>query len=372
MDLPILSLRALNRATLARQGLLERWNRAVGDALEHLVGLQAQAPDPPYFGLWTRLREFRPADLATMIEDRSAVRVALMRSTIHLVTADDCLTLRPVVQPALDAQVKASYGRALEGLDPDVVAVEGRRLLSDDALSASEIGRRLARRFPGRDARALANALRAWVPLVQVPPRAVWGRTGPAVHRPADAWLGRPLRPDPGHTGLETLMLRYLAALGPASVMDAQKWSGLTRLGEVFQALRRRLSVFHDAAGRELFDLPDAPRPDADTPAPPRFLPAFDNLLLSHADRTRVLPDAHVARVIRGGMVKGSVLLDGFVAATWKLTPGRRSPTLTIQRFRRLSPAERTGLDSEAERLIAFAAPDAENVGVRLIPEGRQ
>lgn len=353
-----LGLRALNRATLARQGLLERSARPVGEVLEHLVGLQAQAPEPPYYGLWSRIAGFVPGDLASMIEDGSAVRIALMRSTIHLVTARDCASLRPVVQPVLDAQLRGSYGRQLEGLDVDALAAEGRRLMEEEPRAWSDLGARLAKRF-GREPQALANAVRAWVPLVQVPPRAVWGRGGPAVHRPADTWLGRSFEPDAGPAGVEALVLRYLAAFGPATVADARKWSGLTGLGDVFERLRPRLTTLVDEAGRELFDLPDAPRPDPDVPAPPRFVAEFDNLLLSHADRTRVLPDEYAPSVLRGGMIAGTVLLDGFVAGAWKVDRRRRSASLRITSFRRLRKAERRGVEAEGDRLLAFAAQEA-------------
>ena len=354
-----ISGRALNRATLARQGLLERFARSLPDVVEHLVGVQAQAPDPPYYALWSRVAHFRADELAARIDDKSMVRMALMRSTIHLVTARDALPLRAVVQPALDGPLRGSYGRALEGLDPARVAAEGRRLLADGALASSELGRRMAARFRGRDPQALANAVRAWMPMVQVPPRGLWGKSGPAVHLPADEWLGRPLDREPAAGAVETLVLRYLAAFGPASVMDAQKWSGLTRLAGVFDALRPRLTVLYDEDGRELFDLPGAPRPPADTVAPPRFLAEFDNLLIAYAHRTRVISDAHATRVMRGGMILGTVLVDGVVAGGWKLERKRSPATLRLERFRRLTRAERVAVESEGEALVAFAAPDA-------------
>lgn len=354
----VLSTRALNRATLARQLLLEPAPLDVPAALTHLVGLQAQAPTPPYFGLHTRLRGFRPEALSALIERREAVRIALMRSTIHLVTAADALALRPVVQPALDRQVRGSYGRALEGLDPDELADAARTALEGGPLTFAAMGQRLGERWPGRDPSALANAARALVPLVQVPPRGLWNRSGPAAHRPADAWLGR-VSPEPPRDALETLVLRYLGAFGPASVADARAWSGLTRLAPVMDALRPRLITLRDDAGRELFDLPEAPRPGADAPAPPRFLPEFDNLLLSHADRSRVLPDRHRKRVMRGGMILGTVLLDGVVAGSWKLDRKRR-PMLRVTLFDRLPRVERSALEEEGGRLLAFAAPETD------------
>ncbi|HEX2036936.1 MAG TPA: winged helix DNA-binding domain-containing protein, partial [Chloroflexota bacterium] len=265
----VLSRRALNRATLARQLLLSRRQLPVAQAIEHLVGLQAQTPHTWYVGLWTRLEGFRPPLVADLLAERRVVRLALMRSTIHLVTARDCLFLRPLVQPVIERSMNGNFGRSLAGVDAAALAAAGRALVEERPLTFTELGKRLAERWPGRDPAALAQAVRAWVPLVQVPPRGLWGTSGQARHTSAESWLGRPLDPAPS---LEELVVRYLAAFGPAGVMDMQTWSGLTRLGEVVEGLRPRLVTFRDEQGRELFDLPDAPRPDPDTPAPPRFL----------------------------------------------------------------------------------------------------
>ena len=353
----VLGRRALNRATLARQHLLDRADLPVPALLEHLVGLQAQSPGAPYFGLWTRLAEFRPGDLSALIESRDAVRIALMRSTIHLVTARDALGLRPVVQPLIDRQVRGSYGRALDGLEDDEIARATRDALAAGPLTSSAIGRALALRWPGRDPGGLALAARAAVPMVQVPPRGLWRRSGAPAHLPADDWLGRRVPRRPGKGALETVLLRYLAAFGPATIADAQKWSGLTRLADVARRLGDRLVAFRDDAGRELLDLPDAPRPDPDTPAPPRFLPEFDNLLLSHVDRTRVLPERHAPRILRGGMIDGSVLLDGFVAGRWRLARKGKRTALRVELFATVPKRETASLEGEAAALLAFAAP---------------
>ena len=194
----VLSRRALNRALLARQHLLERQPAAMGSVLamvEHLVGLQAQAPFPPYYGLLARLDGFRPEDLASLLISRDVVRIALMRGTIHLVSADDALTLRPLVQPVLDRALASNFGKRLPGVDLAAVAVAGQVLTTEDPLTFAELGELLTQDWPGQPADALAQVVRARVPLVQVPPRAVWGKSGLARHTPADVWLGR-TRPD--------------------------------------------------------------------------------------------------------------------------------------------------------------------------------
>src|SRR5215467_7662904 len=314
---PLLDARSLNRALLARQLLLDRTSSfGAADTVAHLVGLQAQTPRSPYIGLWSRLAGFDPDELARMLVDREVVRIVLMRSTIHLVTADDCRFLRPLLAPMLARRfAQSAWTTGVPGVDLDEVAAAGRRLVEEEPLTLADLGARLAGEFPGREPAALAQVVRSYVPLVQVPPRAVWGRSGAAAHTSAEAWLGRPID---GEGNRQDLILRYLAAFGPASVMDVQAWSGLTRLAEVAGRLGDRVVRFRAESGRELLDLPDAPRPDPDTPAPVRFLPDFDNVLLSHADRSRVMDD-DVRRMLqrRDGAVPGSVLVDGRVAAMW-------------------------------------------------------
>jgi Winged helix DNA-binding domain len=352
----VLGMRALNRATLERQMLLRRRKLSAEEAIEHLVGMQAQAPNPPYVGLWTRLEGFYPDQLARLILERRAVRVALMRNTVHLVSARDCLKLRPLVQPVIDRGLYANRANreGLEGVDVGALSAAGRALLEERPRTAKELGVLLRERWPDRDPASLARAVRHLLPLVQVPPRGVWGMSGQTTHTTAEAWLGRPLDTDPSP---EEMAVRYLGAFGPAGVKDAQTWSGLTRLGEVFERLRPRLSTFRDERGRELFDLPDAPRPDPDTPAPPRFLPEFDNLILSHADRTRVIADDY-RRVIasKNGMVPATFLVDGFVRGTWKTQRTRGKATLVIEPFEALSGNDRDALAEEGERLLRFMA----------------
>jgi hypothetical protein len=367
-----LTLRALNRALLDRQLLLRPAALpAAGDrsapvieTVEHLVGLQAQAPFPPYYGLWSRLDGFRPGDLAGLLLGRQVVRVALMRGTIHLVSARDCLALRPAMQPVLDRGLRATFGRRLAGVDLAALAAAGRTLVEEKPRTFSDLGRELARRWPEHDPDALAQGVRARVPLVQVPPRAVWGASGPAAHTSAQAWLGRPM---PDEVSLEALVTRYLAAFGPATAADVQAWSGLTRLGEIVDRLRPGLRTFRDEQVAELLDLPDAPRPDPDTPAPVRFVAEFDNLVLAHADRARVLSEPHRKRMYaRANTFPGSVLIDGFVAGIWKITRSRAAAALTVELFDPASARVTDEVSAEGRRLLAFAAPDAPDHDVRF------
>jgi Winged helix DNA-binding domain len=358
--------RALNRATLERQMLLSRQKLPAVEAIEHLVGMQAQAPNPPYVGLWTRLEGFHPDELSRLILDRRAVRIALMRNTVHLVTARDCLALRPLVQPVFDRGLYANRAdrAGIEGVDIEALVVAGRALLEERPRTAKELGGRLRERWPNRDPASLAGAIRNLVPLVQVPPRGIWGKSGQAAHTTAEAWLGRPLDPNPS---LDEMVLRYLGAFGPATAKDVQTWSGLTRLGEVTDRLRPRLRVFSDEHGNELFDLPDAPRPDPDTPSPPRFLPEFDNLILSHADRTRVISsDYRKVIASKNGMVPATVLVDGFVRGTWKTERTRGKAALVIEPFEPLPKKDRDALSEEGEQLIRFIGEGAEAFEVRF------
>jgi hypothetical protein len=364
----VLSLRALNRALLSRQLLLEQPGLAddpnarrasVIAAIEHLVGLQAQAPFPPYYGLWSRLPGFRPDDLAALITDRSVVRIALMRGTIHLVSARDCLPLRRLLQPVLERGLRGAFGKQLAGADPAAVAAAGRELVESAPMTFGQLGESLAGRWPDHPPNALAQAVRAHVPLVQVPPRAVWGRAGQSAHTSAEHWLGGRARAAPGCTEtLAGLVTRYLAAFGPATVADVAAWSGLTGLRPVLSELRPSLVTFRDEQGAELFDLPSAPRPDEDVPAPVRLAAEFDNLLLAHADRTRVVSAGDLPKFYTvNGVFPGSVLVDGFVAGMWRLARKKASATLTIDLFGPVR--DRDLVAAEAERMLAFCAPDA-------------
>lgn len=355
----VLSPRAAGRATLARQHLLQRTEAAAAAEIAHLGGMQAQAPLAPYVGLWTRLSAFTTDELSALYRQRQVVRIALMRGTIHLVTAEDALAWRTLVDPVIERGTQGAFGRYYRDLDRAQLAEAARELTEQEPRTFAELGTLLAERFPDRDPAALAQAARAQLPLVQVPPRGVWGERGRIAHTTTRAWLGRdPLdKPD-----LDAMVLRYLQAFGPATIMDAQAWSGLTRLREVFDRLRPSLLVSKGENGAELFDLPHAPRPDPDVPAPARFLPEYDNLLFSHADRTRVNPHGYRVPLFPGnGATLGYFLLDGVYAGLWRVerNTAAGSALLTIQHFAPLSAAHREQLIEEGLRLLEFLGPAA-------------
>jgi Winged helix DNA-binding domain len=330
--------------------------------------MQGQNPLDPYVGLWSRLDGFRPERLSGLLESRRAVRLPLLRATIHLVIAEDALRLRPLVQPVLERTflTGSPFGRALNGANLEAVTAAGRASMGEGPRTRGELRRLLGERWPDRDPNALAQAITYLVPVVQVPPRGLWGRTGQAAWTQLEAWGGR--RDRDGTDGLDFMVRRYLATFGPATVADIQAWSGLTRLREVVDRLRPGLRTFFDEHGRELYDVPRAPLPDPDTPAPPRFLPVFDNLYLGHADRSRIVEDDVRRRLFDDGLARGPVLVDGFIEASWRLAGDRGVVTLLVEPFRRLSKRHAEAVSEEGDRLLAFLAADATAREVRLFP----
>jgi hypothetical protein len=356
-----LDTRVLNRTLLARQGLLERSVRTARDVIEDLVGLQAQEPIDPYVALWTRVVDFDPTELSGLLESRAAVRMGLLRGTLHLVTARDALALYPIVADVMARSWRSSpFAKRLDGVDIDAVLRAARAAVEERPMTPSDLGLALAPGWSDRDPTSLANAARFLLPLVQVPPRGLWGRTGRPMNTTAEAWLGRPMDRTPS---IDDLVRRYLRAFGPASVADMRVWSWLTGLRLVVERLRPGLRTFRDEAGRELFDVPDAPIATGEERAPIRFLPQYDNVFLSHADRSRIL---HPTISIADMTWRGGVLIDGFVGAAWRIVRRRGDATLTVTRYATLDGQQRAAIEEEAERLLAFLAPDAKTRAIAI------
>jgi hypothetical protein len=368
MRTPTLTSRSLNRALLARQLLLRRAEVPVAKAVHHLLGLQAQAPMPPYYGLWSRLQDFDPHELGRMLNDREVVRMTLMRGTVHLVTARDALLLRPLLQPVIERGYNGAFRRRIAGVDLTELARATREIVDTTArngedprafLTARAIASRLIERGIGDDTEAIRYGLGVHVPLVQVPPRGVWGASGQAKYATLESWTGCQLEAQPN---IEEVVLRYLRAFGPASVMDVQNWSGLTRCKPVLERLRPQLVTFRHELGKELFDLPDAPRPDPDLLAPVRLLGEFDNVLLGHSDRRRIIPSGALPwmDILSQGRHVNNMLVDGMLRATWWIErQGTDRATLAIRPIDPLTGEEQDEVESEARRMLDFAAADA-------------
>jgi winged helix DNA-binding protein len=361
-----ISQRALNRATLDRQHLLRRVRKPVVGMVEHLVGLQAQTPHTAYVGLWDRIEDFTPDALADRIVDRSVVRMALMRGTIHLVSAADAWGLRPLMQPVLDRVQRSNFDKRLGGIDRDALVADGRAFVTKQPRTFKELGDHLLGRWPSGDRLAMEQTIRTEVPLVQVPPRGLWGRSGPIEHTSIEAWLGAP---PPSLPAIDDIVRRYLAAFGPASAMDVQAWCGLTRIGEVIDRLRPDLIEFRAEDARALFDVQDAPRPGPDITAAPRYLYDYENILLSYADRSRFIqPGLARSLTERTQGSLSTVMLDGVVAGTWVVRRERSTATLVVTPYRPLTAAERRGLEDEGAGLLAFVAAEAGDRVIRFDP----
>jgi hypothetical protein len=352
----LLTRRQLNRATLQRQLLLERVRRPAIDVIRDFAGLQAQNPRDPYLALWSRLERFAPEELETLLVERAVVRLGVQRGTVHAIAADDCPVLRPLAQPTMSQQLRAhpDFKAASQPIDVAAVTAYAGEVLGERPRTARELRDALAERFPDFDPAAMLIASRLHLAYVQVPPRGLWHRGGQVVGTTAEAWLGCTLETDPAP---DAIIQRYIAAFGPATVQDAATWSRYTRLREVFDRLRPQLRTFRDDAGRELFDVPDSAIPDGDVPAPVRFLPEYDNVLLGHADRRRFVADDFRRRLPyeRLGFL-GNLLVDGMLAGGWRAD----GPTLYVYTVDPLSSAARDHVEEEGRRLLALLRPGVE------------
>ena len=341
----MLTRRGLNRTLLLRQQLLGRTELPALSMVEHLVGLQAQENLPPYLSLAARIEGFDPLELSDAIERRDAVRFLTMRGTIHVLVPDDALVLRRWVQPALDQQSRSNQlSRPARDVPvPDLVEA-ARRLLEDGPLPVKQLGERLAEVFPGVPASALAHVARERVPMVQVPPRGLWKRSGGVVYQTVENHLGRPM----AEVDVPDLVRRYLRAFGPATAADMTVWSRVTRLGPVFASMADELVVVECEDGRVRYDVPGAPYAEDDVHAPVRLLGTYDNLWLSHSDRTRIVPPGAAARWMgTNGGVGSTIFVDGYMAGLWWWRDGH----VVTEIFRKLSRSERQELDAEVDRV---------------------
>ncbi|HEY1479082.1 MAG TPA: winged helix DNA-binding domain-containing protein [Gaiellales bacterium] len=362
MPVETLSVRALNRATLARQLLLARAPISVAEGVDRLAGLQAQEAKPPFIGLWSRLEGFERDQLAAAIRAREIVRATWLRGTLHLVGAADYAAFRETVRPVLEQGLRLLGDRAA-GLDVDAVLPLARTLLQAGPRTFGELRGELQQAFPEVNERALGFTVRMLMPLVMEPTDDAWAFRANARFTPADEWIGRPLAASDARG---ELVLRYLAAFGPATAADVQAWSGLKGVAATIAELRPALVELADERGRTLHDLPDAPRPGDDVPAPARLLPEFDNLVLAHADRTRIVPDAYRGEIVTKNLrVRATFLWDGFVAGTWTSSVTRKAATLELAPFTPLPARAIKALSVEAEALLRFLEPDAVSFAVR-------
>ena len=347
----VLTLRELNRATLARQLLLARTTLAPGAAIKQLAGLQSQLPNPPYIGLWSRVHAFQRDGLTRLLEQKQVVRTSMMRRTLHLTTAEDYLRFRPALRSLHTRDLSAGLDmQGISSLERARLVAELGAYVQEQPRTNGDLRAKLAELVPNGSERLLYR-VRSYFSLIQVFPGGVWGVGSSPAYAEAEAWLGRSFVSE--SEGLRSLILSYLAAFGPASVKDLQTWSGLSRLQPAMNALRAELATFRDEQGRELFDVPGAPLPAADTPAPVRFLPDFDNLVLAHHDRRRIIADAYRPFVFPGhSMVLPTFLVDGFVRGVWKIERTPEKATLVIQPFEPLASATQKEIQEEGERLM--------------------
>lgn len=361
-----LSNRQLNRATLARQMLLERSDAGIVEAVRWLVGQQAQQSNDPYIGLWSRLANFRHEDLTALIVDRTLVRATSFRATLHLHTVDDLLGLRPYLQPMLDRMWKSNFGnRRFGGNDVAKVHRAGVKLLDKAPMTGGALGKALQQKFPEGDALSKSVLLQVKEVLIQIPPTRIWGSGHAPVLTRAENWVSPPFMRS---LDLKALVRRYLRAYGPASIADMQSWSGLSKLAEVFDAIMDELVAFEDDNGRVLYDMPDAPRPDADTPATPRFLPLYDNVYLGYDRRQRMLAEGDDKRLNVLAEHKPAVLIDGLIAAGWSIESKKGAVRLKIEFYRKLRKVDVRALEKEGRALLAFMKPEAASTAIELVP----
>lgn len=361
----ILTRRQLNRATLARQLLLQRADIPIADAVARIAGMQMQEEAPVPIGLWSRLTGVTREAVVAAFNDRTLVRGTAMRGTLYAFIADDFAWIRPTIGPGLAASA-ATYVRKSAASEEIAAAIETLlAMLEAGPLTADQMRDAVAAMNPAGDVRQIAYAARMALPLVQLPSGTAKGFASKTPYALAESWLGKPLAPEPD---LPELVRRYLAAYGPATAADVGAWTGIPGPAALLKGMEGDLVTYRGNGKTLLYDVPDGPLPDEDTPAPPRLLPAFDNLLLSHKDRTRVVTDEHRARLYQKGNLRilASFLVDGEAIGTWRIARARREAVLTLIPFVPMAKADRLALTEVAEALARFLEPIAIAWGVAV------
>lgn len=350
----ILTARDLNRALLARQMLLERGTVDPVDALGRLLAIQAPLPRTPFLGLWSRLEAFKPEALRAAIQAREVVRATAMRGTLHLMTAADFLAFRGVLRTGDVVALPGGSKTTVAELEP-VLALARLHFAEPRPF---ESFREVLENAGFSDVRIMAYAARQLLPLVQAASDTPYGFAPGGEFVLAAAYLGKKIATPPAPA---ELLRRYLAAWGPASPADFSGWSGLTGAAALFAELGDDLVTFRDERKKLLYDLKDAPRPGGDTPAPPRFVPDFDAVTQGHKDRARIVPAEHAPRIASKNLqVPPMLLVDGFVAGTWKLEAKRKTATVTVTAFETFSAKTRKAVEAEAIALANAFEPTAE------------
>lgn len=349
----VLTRRELNRALLARQLLLERATLSPVRAVERLAGLQAQSTPSPYLALAARLEGFEREQLTRALRTRRLVKALLQRGTLHVVTPAHYWAIMAVRGPLATSLWPPSYEARISTREIERIAVQVLQEIGDGELTLKEAQALLAPHVrEGVPATFLWRRIQSYAHLVHVPPSGTWGYGGHGVYAAAAHELAGD--PPSADDGLDALVRAYLGAYGPATPQDVGQWAGIPRVGPIRESLER-LSTrrFRNEAGKVLHDLPRAPLPDPELPAPPRLIPRFDNLVLSHDDRSRILGDVPPSRIVTtNGLVHATILVDGFVTGTWQLDGGR----VVLEPWRRLDRAVQRALREESERVEALVA----------------
>lgn len=351
-----LSERELNRSLLMRQKLLSQSMEDLTSVFSVCAGIQSQKPSTMLLGLWNRAANFNPCDLDRLLLSGQVVRMAVMRSTVHAVLAGDAYTFRTATQKVLNDEVSNNYSKLAVSDESAKVVRHAEKKISAGVISARVLANELHHKWPEHSPKALLALVRSKLPLVQVPPRGLWGHSAATSYQLLNTWSPdlRPTRPRERRSK-EVLITRYLAAFGPAMIADAQVWSGLTGLKEIFEEMRPKLVKYIGPNGEVLYDLAGCSVGSAETEAPVRFMGEFDNVILSHSNRERIISQANRKRIRSpNGQVPAVLLVDGYVVGSWRINDDAVERRIHTDLFRTLTSSEKECVESAQNRLLSF------------------